>query len=973
MDSGRTAGSQKAAQNEKRSDQKEEGSTGRGDQPRAKQKAGQSEQRPLTVLYTNARSIASKLSELEAVISEHEPDIFLVTESWCNSEISNSLLNIKGYYIDPDLRADRKDTANGIGGGLLVYCKEGLDILPLDNNNDFNQYRQFLVKSNNQNVKDFHVTLVYRSPNSSVDNTDLLCDLISKCPENNLIIGDFNLPNIDWNNYTCDKKSQKFVDTIENKFFSQLIDFPTHVKGNILDLAITDIPDKVVNIESVGNLGSSDHSILRFDFMLSIQINETIEKIDDWNKADIDGFNDFLCNIDWNCDMNDMTADEAWLFFRKKVDEGKNLFVPTIERRKKHRPRWIKRKITKLSRKKQSLWKVYLNDKSTVNFSNYKLAEKDFKRAVRNCKRQYEKNLSKSDDCKKFYGYIKSKIKNVTKIGPLKANDTIVSDNTDVCNLLNRYFCSVFTVDNETNVPVLEPCNASVRLCDIIYDTETIEKKIDKLKKCSAPGPDGISVMFLQTFKYVISLPLCIIYKKSFNSGCVPEEWKCANITPIFKKGSKSDPSNYRPVSLTSIPCKIDESIIKDALVDHLLCNSLLNLSQHGFLPNRSCLTNLLEFFEFVTKSVDEGLPVDVIYLDFSKAFDKVLHKRLISKLKAHNVDGKLLNWIQNWLSNRKQRVVINGHHSDWGLVKSGVPQGSVLGPILFVIFIDDLDLSTSVIDIVNKFADDTKIGKTVNCVSDQSALQQCLNSLCDWALKWGMNFNEKKCNVLHFGRKNKLFDYHMNGTVLSKVTEERDVGVKIDHSLKPSKHCASIASKANSILGQMTRSFHYRDRHVFLKLYKTYIRCHLEYCTPVWSPWSKADIDALEKVQERAVNMISGLSSHSYEDKLKELNLQSLAARRERFDMIQTFKIIHKKDNVNSEIFFKLANPSAYVTRLTSCPYNITPQISRLDIRKNFYSNRVINTWNSLPSDLKEAPSVASFKNRYDKLIVSK
>ena len=403
--------------------------------------------------------------------------------------------------------------------------------------------------------------------------------------------------------------------------------------------------------------------------------------------------------------------------------------------------------------------------------------------------------------------------------------------------------------------------------------------------------------------------------------------------------------------------------------MDHLINNELILASQHGFMSRKSTVTNLLDFFEYVTKEIDDGNPVDAIYLDLSKAFDRVPFERLLSKLKSHNVGGNVHKWISSWLHNRKQRVVINGKCSEWKDVDSGVPQGSVLGPLCFIVFINDLDLAVT-IDAINKFADDTKVGHVVKDASDQLCLQNCLNQLCSWASRWGMKFNETKCKVIHFGHGNKKLDYFMNNVKLPEVSQETDVGVLVHSSLKPSKHCLDISRKANGVLGTISRSFHYRDRYVFLNLYKTHVRCLLEYCSPAWSPSSQADIEVIEKVQRRAVNMISGLNSSTYEDKLRELNLDSLEHRRERSDMIQTYKIIHGVDNVAHSKWFTLveSGDNNRITRHTSCPLNICPTRSRLDIRGNFYSKRVINRWNSLPSEVKMAPNINVFKSRYDK-----
>ena len=340
-----------------------------------------------------------------------------------------------------------------------------------------------------------------------------------------------------------------------------------------------------------------------------------------------------------------------------------------------------------------------------------------------------------------------------------------------------------------------------------------VAEKINKLKSTSAPGPDKISARFLKEYVNVISYPLLLLFESSMRSGIVPQDWRLANVTPIFKKGSKSKPENYRPVSLTSICCKLMESIIRDQLVNHLKFNNLIKSSQHGFMKNKSCTTNLLEFLDRVTMLIEDGDSVDVIYLDFSKAFDKVPINRLLDKIKAHNIRGNVHKWITEWLSGRMQRTVLNGSFSEWCEVLSGVPQGSVLGPLAFIIFINDLDAETSLISIMNKFADDTKLGHKVNNDTDKEVLQNALDNLCMWSDRWCMEFNVKKCKVMHLGKKNKDYEYYMKGAVLSSVNQERDIGVLVESSLKPSLQCAEASRKASVVLGQITKAFQYRDR----------------------------------------------------------------------------------------------------------------------------------------------------------------
>ena len=509
-------------------------------------------------------------------------------------------------------------------------------------------------------------------------------------------------------------------------------------------------------------------------------------------------------------------------------------------------------------------------------------------------------------------------------------------------------------------------------LSDIRISSDQVKKKISDLKISSAPGPDGITPRLLKLGGDSISAALAYIFNKSLESGDVPEDWKVANVTPIFKKGGKGDPGNYRPVSLTSIPCKILEACIKDVIVNHLVSQSLIKNSQHGFMKNRSCTTNLLSFLERLTKEQDQANSVDIAYLDFSKAFDKVPHDRLIEKLRARSVEGSVLRWIKNWLHDRRQRTVLNGVVSDWGSVSSGVPQGSVLGPLAFVVFIDDLDDSVDEhIEIINKFADDTKVANIIKSPSDSENMQKGLDKLLEWATNWGMSFNISKCHIMHVGRNNPRTQYFMDGKQLQVTEVEKDIGVKVQSSLRPSAQCIEAAHKANIVLGQITRAFSYRDKRTFVSLYKQYVRPHLEFAVPAWSPWTAGDIALLEKVQMRALKMASGMGGKSYEQQLSDLDLLSLHDRRIKFDLVQTFKIVHGFDKVDHKEWFEMVGcHPGRLTRATSDPLNIVKKHSNNEVRKNFFSNRVVEKWNNLPADVKRAKKVSTFKNSISELI---
>ena len=443
--------------------------------------------------------------------------------------------------------------------------------------------------------------------------------------------------------------------------------------------------------------------------------------------------------------------------------------------------------------------------------------------------------------------------------------------------------------------------------------------------------------------------------------GDFPVEWKEANIIPLFKKGSRSKSENYRPVSLTSVICKLLERLIKDHLVDFLVKNKLINTSQHGFLKARSCLTNMLCFWEDVTKWVDEGSPVDIIYLDFKKAFDKMPHQRLLLKLKAHGIGNSMINWIEKWLIDRRQRVVVDGEVSNWKSVLSGVPQGSVLGPILFLIYINDLD--DDITSKVLKFADDTKVFRKIKSDADRQHLQDDLNKLIEWSEKWQMLFNFGKCKCLHTGHGNENAQYTMGGTVLNTTVKEKDLGLTISADMKVSEQCGIAAAKANQILGLIRRNIVYKEKELIIPLYKTIVRPHLEYCIQAWRPYRKKDIDMLERVQRRATKMIPKLRNISYEMRLKECGLTTLETRRLRGDQIEVFKILNGYENIDRNICFTVKEER----RTRGHGVALAKKQCRLDIRKFSFSQRIVNEWNKLSADCVGARSVNMFKNKID------
>ena len=616
---------------------------------------------------------------------------------------------------------------------------------------------------------------------------------------------------------------------------------------------------------------------------------------------------------------------------------------------------------------KQTMWRVYRRTRKEEDYAKYKEALNAATTEIRQSKRSYEQKLACNikNDSKSFYAYVRSKQNVQDKVGPLEDSaGNIISQGFLMAEDLNGYFSSVFTKEDISSLPVADAKFQGAKsdyLGLLVVTPELVAKKIKAMKDNKSPGVDGIPPKLLMETVDQISIPLARVFNLSLKEGVVPFEWKEANIIPLFKKGSINKSENYRPVSLTSVICKLLERLIKDHMVDFLVKHKLLISSQHGFLKARSCLTNMLCFLEEITKCIDVGSPVNIIYLDFQKAFDKVPHQILLCKLKAHGIEDSITDWIEQWLTDRRQRVVVDGEISNWKSVLSGVPQGSVLGPILFLIYINDMD--DSITSNVLKFADDTKLFRKVNTDGDKQHLQNDIDSLVNWSGKWQMLFNFGKCKCLHTGHRNLNVNYKMGDTVLGTTVKEKDLGVTISADMKVSEQCGIAASKCNKILGLIRMNITYKGKKLIIPLYKAIVRPHLKYCIQAWRPYRKKDIDTLERIQRRATKMIPELRDLSYEERLKECGLTTLETRWLRGDQIEVFKILNGYENIDRNMFFSLKKDS----RTRGHEVTLVKDQSRLDIRKHSFSQRTINEWNKLSTDCVTASSVNMFKNKVD------
>ncbi|KAH9595221.1 hypothetical protein MS3_00009929 [Schistosoma haematobium] len=520
------------------------------------------------------------------------------------------------------------------------------------------------------------------------------------------------------------------------------------------------------------------------------------------------------------------------------------------------------------------------------------------------------------------------------------------------------YFSEVFstfivtnTCPTHTEIPTIE----SVQVTE-----ETVLPLITNLKPGKIPSPDGLHPRLLSSLADIISKPLATLFNMSLSLAQLPRDWKDAIVSPIFKDGQRQIVSNYRPVSLTSIVVKLLEKIIRVRLLSHIDLHNLLAPEQHGFRNKRSCLTNLLIAREDWTAALDHGLSVDVIFIDFSKAFDKVSHVGLMQKLTSFGIIGTVHEWIGNFLCDRRQRVRVNGTLSDWKPVKSGVPQGTILGPLLFLLYVNELPLLLRSSTLL--FADDVKIWRTIKSAADHVDLQADLDDLVRWAREWGLEINARKSVLMHVGHGNS-YRYTIEGKPLPCVQEHKDLGVILSHDLKTTAHCKAAAVKGFRALWSLRRAFKSFDEETFRILYPIYVRPHLEYCIQAASPCLVKDTNSLERVQRVGTKLVKGLSRLPYDERLKRLNLFPLSYRRTRGDLILAFRIFNYDLGVNMSYLFA---PSSTNNLRGHSKKVHKPRSNKLKVGSRF-SHRVVNHWNALPEQVVSVPSVNTFKEKLD------
>ena len=601
----------------------------------------------------------------------------------------------------------------------------------------------------------------------------------------------------------------------------------------------------------------------------------------------------------------------------------------------------------------------------------YKKLKDQSRTVCRKAYNEFMKNVISPDakcNPKRFWAYINSRRCDSHGVHPLKSSDGVTyTDSTAKANILNKQFSSVFTDESLINVPEKGPCPYP-STDSITVSPAGVKKLLEGLNIHKSPGPDGIPSRLLKTLATELTPILTILFQATLHHGTIPLDWKKANVTAIFKSGERNKASNYRPISLTSITCKILEHIICSQIMSHFDRNNILTDAQHGFRKRRSCITQLIISTHELLTGIDKGEQHNAILLDFSKAFDKVPHHRLLRKLQYYGIHNQTFNWIQDFLTDRTQRVVLEGCTSETANVTSGVPQGSVIGPLLFLIYINDLPDSVSPATSTKLFADDCLLYRNIKTVEDARNLQNDLDALQRWEADWLMEFNPKKCKILTVTNKRNPLQhtYQIHNEALEEVPTAKYLGISLHQNMKWNHHVNQLSTKANSTRAFLQRNIRSCPRHIKIMCYKTLLRPVLEYGCEVWDPSTQMLRQRLEMVQRRYVRFIFNdfKNSSSVSDMLHKLHLPTLEERRAQYKAIMMHRI------VNSAVDIPKPNYLIPVTRssLRGHDQKFHVPFARTQAFQTSFFPDTIRMWNSLPNSAL-CTSAQQFKEEVQKI----
>ena len=941
----------------------------------------------------------TKKLEINAYLSKLNTDIVILNETWLKKSIvDNEIIPISDYKIyrkdrtakthPPDPLNSTKYRANG--GGVLIAIRTDLNFTSKEIN--LNCGAEIIaIEFTMHDGSKFILCTCYRVGTLGIPNHEKVIGALKTLSKRKrlsklFVIGDFNLRNASWDELESTSPiEQSFVDSFNDLGLVQCINQPTHKDGRILDILLTNsaacIQDlKVLDKDSICR---SDHYPVTFNMKIKVSRDKPIKrKFYNFKKANWDGLNAELRYTDWNAMLDCCDAELGWKKFKQKLFELANKHIPKASMKSDAQPPWFDSECYDLCRKKNHLRTKFKKSKNESDGIKFSLARKEFKKLV---SQKMRDNLCESEDdsviSKKIWSYVKATSNNqrIPEFITYNNHTRCCPVPLDQAELFNEFFYEQFSEASNYNIPI--DFTEDNRF-DIDFNHTRVRKILTKINSNKAHGPDGIHGKLLKNCAVGLAYPLSLIFKISYNTGGIPNDWKLANVVPIFKKGNKHDASNYRPISLTSLVMKTFERIIKEELLHHV--NEFIDPRQHGFLAKKSCTTNLIGLCDSLALSLNENIQTDIIYFDFAKAFDSVNHDIILYKLKTlYNIDGRLLKFVMNYLKDRQQRVIIGNKFSSLKCAKSGVPQGSILGPLLFVLFINDIPDGLSKGTDLSLYADDTKIWRMIMCENDNICLQNDIDYLHDWSVRNKIRFHPNKCKVLSvattypqfFGALPfTLYIYSLGENPLDYVERETDLGVEITPNLNWSDQCCKVYSRANQKLGLMRRTCHFvYDHHRRRVLYLALVRSQFEHCSVIWRPQTETKISRLEAIQKRALKWILSEESISYSSfttyiqKCRQANILPLRTRFDLLDLLFFYKVVYKLTPVSLPFYLSpyLGNTRLRNTHLDYFCFvsTLVPKSSSGALAQGFFY-RTHSKWNNIPLEIRKLGTLSKFKD---------
>ena len=922
----------------------------------------------LRVLVVNCQCIRNKRTSLAESVDYLKPDVIIGNESWLADEHKTSNFFPKGFQSNV-IRNNRDKH----GGGVFIAIHDSIQ----GNEVKTDPKCELAWAEIRTKRKSVLVGSYYRPPNSDIGNLEDLSSQIRQLTEKRdreiILGGDFNLPHIDWSNFTVNKGAndaahhKELLDMITEHGLEQLQRKPSR-KFNILDLYLTNNPSLVKSCDTVPGIGDHHMVVVDSDIMPS-HVKKRSRTIYMFKRADIDKIKQKLTALsDTVLSMDGCSVEERWCELRDGINKIIKADVPSKKTSNKNKLPWLTGKIRKLIKQKHRAFKKAKSANIDTAWEKYRQLKGTVQRECRRAYWSYIDDVLKPSmedgNNKPFWRFVKSRRQDNIGVSDLRVGSTLHNDNQEKAEILNDQFTSVFSKEDNSPLPPI-PDRGIPDISNIKITAEGVTKLLKNIKVDKASGPDLIPNYILKNCSSELSPALTSIFQQSLDTGDVPSDWRNASIAPVFKKGDRHTAANYRPVSLTSVCCKLLEHIICRHMMNHLEDNHILTSLQHGFRSGHSCETQLLVTMDDLLKNIDKQGQTDMTILDFSKAFDVVPHKRLLHKLEKYGITGKTHGWIRSFLSDRLQKVVVNGESSKRSPVMSGVPQGTVLGPILFLLYINDLP--ECVRSQVRLFADDCLLYRKIKSFQDQVDLQRDLTALQDWAQTWGMKFNAKKCYVMSVTTSTKplRYRYNLDGHVLKQVTDNPYLGVLISENGKWNNHIDKTTKRASCTLGFLRRNLRKCNKQFKETAYKSLVRSTLEYAAVVWDPQRKEICKSVEAVQRKAARFVCndwGQTS-SVDAMINELRWEPLADRRRNLRLSMLFKILNGKVCIPATEYTSFTKRKTRSNFYNANSKTLISYSCRIDIYKDSFFPQTIEDWNELPDQSVTSNTIEQFK----------